>query len=262
MRPRTVARLAFAAGVAVAAVGLIGGIPDPGVSDRVVEPFGPAPTLAAALAAEPMAAATAPAQRLAPGGLSGAALAPLSEGVASPRSGSAAAEVPVRSGLLDAIRPTAGAAPVRLLIGDLAVDAPVEPVGYDARRDEMEVPRSPDLVGWYRFSASPGGAGSAVLAAHVDFNGQAGAFFDLHQVAQGTPVVVVMDDGSRQRWEVVARRQYGKELLPTAALFAKQGPPALVLVTCGGPFDGRRYEDNVVVIAQPVGAADRDPGPA
>ncbi len=60
----------------------------------------------------------------------------------------------------------------------------------------------------------------------------------------------------------MARRQYGKELLPTDAIFAREGEPTLALVTCGGPFDGRRYEDNVVVFARPAGAPEGDRAPA
>ncbi len=170
--------------------------------------------------------------------------------------------IPVRSGFIDEVPAPDRAEPVGLLLSGIGVSAPVAHVGYDAGVEEMEVPRSAHEVGWYRFGASPGQAGSAVLAAHVDFNGVAGAFYDLHLLEAGDPVVVVMDDGTRQRWEVVARRQYGKELLPTDAIFNRGGEPTLALITCGGPFDGRRYEDNVVVFARPAGAPAADPGPA
>ncbi len=191
--------------------------------------------------------------------VAGADLAPVPEVDEAP---SVARAVPVRSGRLDALAAERPPEPVQIVIGDIAVNAPVDAVGYDARRDEMEVPRRAELVGWYRFGVSPGQQGSAVLAAHVDFNGRAGAFFGLHTLEAGASIVVVMDDGSRQRWEVVAKRQYGKELLPADAIFREHGEPTLALITCGGPFDGRRYEDNVVVFARPAGASVGEPGPA
>jgi hypothetical protein len=53
---------------------------------------------------------------------------------------------------------------------------------------------------------------------------------------------------------VVGRQSFVKRRLPTERLFARDGPPQLVLITCGGPFDRRlsRYRDNLVVLAAPV----------
>ena len=162
--------------------------------------------------------------------------------------------VPVHSGRLEDVAVSAVMPPTGVRIGDLAVDAEVVPVGYVAETDEMEVPRSASLVGWYEFSASPGSAGSAVLAAHVDWNGRAGAFFDLHTLEEGTTIVVDYADGSSQRFEVFAAEQYDKHVLPTAAIFARDGEPLLTLVTCGGLFDeaDQTYRDNVVVYARPA----------
>jgi hypothetical protein len=42
--------------------------------------------------------------------------------------------------------------------------------------------------------------------------------------------------------------------VPLARHFARDGPPRLALVTCGGPFDERtrHYRDNVVITAEPA----------
>jgi hypothetical protein len=52
---------------------------------------------------------------------------------------------------------------------------------------------------------------------------------------------------------VVSRDQVDKQTLPVDRLFAREGPPRLVLVTCGGEFVPERggYESNVVVVAEP-----------
>ncbi|HAS13191.1 MAG TPA: hypothetical protein DCS55_22175, partial [Acidimicrobiaceae bacterium] len=47
--------------------------------------------------------------------------------------------------------------------------APVEPVGVEPN-GEMEIPPAEE-VGWYRFGAAPGESGSAVLAAHIAYDG-------------------------------------------------------------------------------------------
>lgn len=148
-----------------------------------------------------------------------------------------------------------GTIPIRITIDDLAIDAPINPVGVVAATKEMEVPNRHDLVGWYRYSPVPGApAGSSVLAAHVDYNGRPGVFFELGTVAPGALIVVEFDDGTFEQFEVISGRQYDKDDLPVDAIFAKSGDPVLTLITCGGAFDSsdRSYEDNVVIYAIPI----------
>ena len=56
---------------------------------------------------------------------------------------------------------------------------------------------------------------------------------------------------STMEFQAVARRTYAKPDLPSERLFARDVPPVLQLITCGGDRDssGRTYEDNVVVTA-------------
>lgn len=148
-----------------------------------------------------------------------------------------------------------GPQPVRLRINDIAVDAPVAAYGVDTRTGEMEVPRNITEVAWYRFGATPGEQGSAVLAAHVDLAGEGpGVFFDLGQLEPGNLVTVAMDDGSARYFEVTARQTYEKDELPVDVIFGKQGPAVLTLITCGGGFNSTigSYDSNVVVYAFPV----------
>lgn len=163
-------------------------------------------------------------------------------------------EVPRRSGLLSQQSPaTPRMDPLRLHAPSIGVDARVVPVGVDTD-GAMEIPIDVDEVGWYRFGPAPGGPGTAVLAGHVDSRTQGrGAFFDLRRLDVGD-VVIVGFDGSESAWEVVARRQYGKDVIPLDDVFTRDGPPRLALITCGGQFDGGagRYLDNVVVYAVPL----------
>ena len=72
---------------------------------------------------------------------------------------------------------------------------------------------------------------------------------------KGVPVVVVSyADGTQRSFTVVERRLIAKPELPVEEVFARSGPPALVLITCGGEFDRsiRRYRSNVVVTAWPT----------
>jgi Sortase domain len=145
-------------------------------------------------------------------------------------------------------------APVTLAVPALGIEAPVDPVGV--RRDgQMTVPDDVDRVGWYRFGPVPGGAGSAVLAGHVDDGEQGlGELAPLRETRVGAEVLVTDAAGSTTRWRVVSRERIDKQALPVDRLFAREGPPRLVLVTCGGEFlpEQGRYESNVVVVAEPV----------
>jgi sortase (surface protein transpeptidase) len=145
--------------------------------------------------------------------------------------------------------------PVRLELPGSGVDAPVDPVGVEPN-GAMTLPADVGRVGWYRFGPTPGGTeGTAVLAGHVDDREQGlGALSPLRGVEPGTEVLVTDAAGAGTRWRVVSRELIDKQVLPLAELFARSGPPRLVLLTCGGPFLPAlgSYRDNVVVVAVPV----------
>lgn len=146
----------------------------------------------------------------------------------------------------------AEAQPVGLVLPSLEIDAPITPVGVEAN-GEMEIPGASE-VGWYRFGPKPGEEGSAVLAAHVDFNGEIGVFFDLRDGQVGETIDVEYSDGSVRSFVVTERNQFDKTELPFDEIFRRDGAPSLVLITCGGDFNPslRSYEDNVVLFAEPV----------
>ncbi len=130
--------------------------------------------------------------------------------------------------------------------------APIRPVGV-LDNGELEVPGGRE-VGWYRWSASPGRSGSAVLAAHIAYNGSDGVFRRLDQLEPGDEITVRYEDGDEGRFVVSEKAQYAKDELPADRVFAREGSPLLTLITCGGSFnpDLRSYDDNVVVYAIPV----------
>ncbi len=143
--------------------------------------------------------------------------------------------------------------PARLRIGSIGVDVEVLPVGVDAAGD-MQVP-GPTVAGWYQFGPRPGEPGSALLAAHVDYDGRPGAFFRLRDLVPGDRVEVTGPDGATLDLAVSEVARVPKEGLAATGAFDRSGPPRVALVTCGGEFDRSRrsYEDNVVAWAEPVG---------
>lgn len=146
--------------------------------------------------------------------------------------------------------------PVAVSVPAVDVDVPVVPVGVDGD-DFMELPVDPAVAGWYRFGADPTSAdGNMVISAHVDApDYPIGPFSRLRDLAPGAEVSVQDAAGATHTYTVQSITNYRKTELPVADLFARSGTRALVLITCGGPFDASigRYEDNVVVIATPIG---------
>jgi len=161
--------------------------------------------------------------------------------------------VPIRSGDIETLaqNPTQ-AVPVEVRIAEIGLAAPIMSVGVD-EQNQFDVPEA-DTVGWYQYSSSPGDDGATVLAAHVDYGGVAGAFFNLADVLPGETLELEMDDGSVLRYKVTGNTEYDKTELPANDLFRKDGSPVLQLITCGGTFnpDERSYNANVVVTAEPI----------
>lgn len=152
-------------------------------------------------------------------------------------------------------RPLPAPVPSGLEIPKLDVDAPVVAMGVDSV-GKMDVPGNVDDVAWYEFGASPGEAGSAVLAAHVDMAGAGpGVFFDIDTLSPGEAVLIAFDDGSLREFVVEKVDRIAKSALDIGALFDRTGSARVRLVTCGGDFnpDIRRYDDNVIVTLVPVG---------
>lgn len=142
---------------------------------------------------------------------------------------------------------------MRLRIPSLGVDSTVEPVGLEPD-GSMEIP-GVTAAGWYLHGPRPGTAGgSAVIAAHVDYGGQPGVFFELRRLEAGEEVDVLDAAGVEHTFVVTERFQVDKDSLPIPELFRVDGDPVLTLITCGGVFDrgARSYEDNIVVRAVPT----------
>ncbi|RBY84045.1 class F sortase [Blastococcus sp. TF02A-30] len=177
---------------------------------------------------------------------------PVERALPEPSPTAGAAPVPTRSALPPTAEPAP--APARIAVPALGIDAPVDAVGV-AADGQMELPEDVSRVGWYRFGPTPGAAGSAVLAGHVDDAEQGlGALAPIADAEVGAEVVVTEAAGTVTRWRVVSREVITKQVLPVDRIFAREGAPRLTLVTCGGPFQPelRSYRDNVVVVAEPI----------
>ncbi len=139
---------------------------------------------------------------------------------------------------------------VRVRIPALSVDAPVLQMGMDAA-GAMEVPQNSNTVAWYGFTAVPGSAGNAVMAAHVTWGGARAVFNQLSALRPGDVIEVRTGDGDLR---YVVQRSYlvrPEEANIAAIVGPREGPQTLTLITCGGSFDSavREYDHRVIVVA-------------
>ena len=144
--------------------------------------------------------------------------------------------------------------PARISIPQIDVDSAIVPVGLEPD-GTMAIPRDVATIGWYARGVVPGEPGSAVVTGHVDSRSQGpGAFFGLSTLDVDDRVVLTSADGIDQEWRVVARERRERADIPHELVYARSGPPRLVLITCGGAFDrtARSYAENVIVYAEPV----------
>ncbi|GAA3092642.1 hypothetical protein GCM10017562_74940 [Streptomyces roseofulvus] len=184
-----------------------------------------------------------------------ATVPPKTEAPASPALSRTATTPAAPAAPAPAPTPVAVPAPRELVIPRLGLRAPIDRVGV-ADDGQMEVPKDPDRVGWYRYSPAPGAdRGSSVVVGHVDAKGLGlGVLYGLTEVRKGDRVRVVRDDGTTLTYEITARRTLTKAALVRSAVFDRDGPALLNLVTCAGPYlpDKGGYQNNLVVTAAEV----------
>lgn len=94
-----------------------------------------------------------------------------------------------------------------------------------------------------------------MLAAHVDWKGENGAFYDLRTLKTGDEITVDRADGVHAVFRVRRVAQYPKDQFPTDEVYGDVPDPELRLITCGGDFNSHAnsYRDNVVIYANLVG---------
>ena len=143
--------------------------------------------------------------------------------------------------------------PTRVQIPALGVTSRIMELGLE-RDGSMEVPPGAYPVGWYDGSPTPGQLGPAVLAGHVDWNGERGAFYGLRKLRSGDTVVVDRADGTVATFRVDRVEKHPKDDFPTEEVYGDIDHAGLRLITCGGAFDEDTgdYQSNIIVFASPA----------
>lgn len=142
-----------------------------------------------------------------------------------------------------------------LEIPAIGVSASVTALGLNEDRT-MEVPADFAEVGWYRYGPTPGEAGPAVVAGHVDDHTGPAVFYRLTDLEPGDEVHVHRADGTTASFLVRRVEQHPKDAFPHDEVYGDTDGPELRLITCGGVFDRaeRSHRDNIIVYADHVGS--------
>jgi hypothetical protein len=117
----------------------------------------------------------------------------------------------------------------------------------------LAIPADIKQAGWWDGSSKLGDPfGAVVIAAHVDsFTQGLGKFSELLTMKPGD-VIRLASAHLSETFQVVGAGLVPKtSITATSDAFSANGPPRLVLITCGGQYDPTRggYQSNMVVVA-------------
>lgn len=167
--------------------------------------------------------------------------------------------------LISAVRHSepAPGVPSRIRIPRLQMDAPVVPVGLE-HDGTMGIPQSAEEVGWFSPGVKPGMAGNAILAGHLDtVLGTPGVFSRIEQLQPGDPITVQDIHSMLHTFRVLRTDVYPQGNAPLRQIFGSASGAQLRLITCHGSWNGRTYNQRLVVTAvqwhQAVRTAGLDP---
>lgn len=158
---------------------------------------------------------------------------------------------PDPAAIVEIPQPVVGAPPTSAAIPGIG-NVPIVGVGI-APDGQAEIPEDVSTVGWYSYGSAPGdGDGSVVLMGHRDSKGGKGALWTLPNVAVGSTITVTDAAGVAHSYEVTSNESISKQVVPLSDLFVRNGPPQLVIISCGGDYvkELGGYLDNVVLTAQ------------
>lgn len=150
------------------------------------------------------------------------------------------------------LKPIEFGAPISIEIPSISVNTKIEAVGLTAQNN-VDVPSSIINVGWYKFGATPGNTGTAVIDGHLDGSrGQPAVFFNLKKLVKGDQINI--SDGKHTATYVVDHTQAFSQLAHPEEVFDSGAGSHLNLITCMGTWDKAisRYNQRLVVFTNLV----------
>jgi len=188
--------------------------------------------------------------------LNGCGLGAIAQPAALPASEAHRASTPdvVTPTALAARSPGAEAAPKRLLIPAIGVNAFIEAVGTLPNGDMATPTQSPwEYVGWYDAGPHPGERGSAVIDGHLDRpRGYPAVFWHLRELHVGDQVLVMKSNGKKLTFRVTRVAFYTPQAAPIQDIFGNNGGIYLNLITCAGDWIPSEHQTTLRLVVYTV----------
>jgi len=140
--------------------------------------------------------------------------------------------------------------PQFLIVPKISAATAVESVG-ETDEGKMETPDNWRNSGWYEPGVKPGENGHAVFAAHRDWDGNAGPFYELPELSAGDNVFVAGTDAIHI-YTVTESNSFSRTADPASAIFEGDDKPKITLIGCEGDFvdSAGTYDQRRVVQAE------------
>jgi LPXTG-site transpeptidase (sortase) family protein len=141
--------------------------------------------------------------------------------------------------------------PTRIKIEKLGLDAQVVELGLN-NDQTIEVPKSAQDVGWYKYGPTPGEVGPAVMVGHLDwYNNQLGSFYHLNKLQVGDTFQITRQDGSSPTFRVTKTQTISQDQFPTQEVYGNTSDAEVRLITCSGQWLSSQghYSGNLIVFA-------------
>lgn len=143
--------------------------------------------------------------------------------------------------------------PSSLSIPSLKISANFVPLGLNPDQT-LQVPPSPEQVGWFVYRAKAGDIGPFVVVGHLDSVKGPAIFANLEKIKNGDIVEITRRDGSVVKYAITSSSKFPQNNFPTDMVYGPISFAGLRLITCTGSYikDAKHYSDNLVVFGTMV----------
>lgn len=141
--------------------------------------------------------------------------------------------------------------PYELEIPQLKINTFIVPVGID-EHERMDVPKSFENVGWFKYGSIPGEQGNAVIAGHLDSPTGPAIFYNLNTLQIGDFIHVLNIKGEKMTFIIKEKKIYNTSSFPIEKVFGYTDKKILNIITCDGAFDhnAKTYDKRLVLVSQ------------
>ena len=147
--------------------------------------------------------------------------------------------------------PLEGTDVAAIAVEAIGIEANIDRFGVD-RFGRLDVPQDAATVGWHpAYSSLPGSGGATFLAAHYEFGGRPGIFYQLSDLQPGDVINVELSNGTAEFYIVSSAVDYELGVIDMGALlFGREGAESITLMTCSGRFVDGTFDYRTVVLAE------------